>query len=295
MNDIYSIDLTRTLPISLKNDPKMKALAQVVADEMLKTSALIKNNIIYARINELTEDVLDVLAYDLHVDWYEYSYPIDVKRSIIKDSVKVHKRLGTGYAVEVALGSMHPNSEVEEWYEYGGNPFHFRVVLDTTQSRVEADYFQVVKAIGIYKRKSAHLDDIIYQCNIGVQIEREVKKTKYNLAKTGEVKTGTKPQNNTVGAAREITTDIETGVQKNLYSNLQVGTKPQRNRISSINKVEVELKPDGEHFIHTNKIAGTKPQRNRIATLEGGGIGQETQGEAYGYKMKKCGTSICGR
>lgn len=295
MNDIYSIDLTRTLPISLKNDPKMKALASIVADEMLKTSGIIKNNIIYARIDELSEEVLDVLAYDLHVDWYEYNYPIEVKRTIIKDSVKVHKRLGTGYAVELALGSLHPNSEVEEWDEYGGKPFYFRVVLDTTQSRVEADYFQVVRAIEIYKRKAAHLDDLIYQCNIGVQIEIEERKTKYTLTRAGRVRAGECPQRNRVGAVREIKTEVETGTEGSVYNNPQTGTKPQRNRISSINQAEIEAQQESEYFKHTNPAAGTKPQRNRIATLEGGGIGQEAESGAYGYKVKKCGTSICGR
>lgn len=371
MNDIYSVDLTRTLPISLKNDPKMIALARVISDEMLKTSKLIKNNIIYPRIDELSEDVLDILAYDLHVDWYEYDYPIDVKRAIIKDSVKVHKRLGTGYAVELALGSLHPNSEIEEWDEYGGKPFYFRIVLDTTQSRVEADYFQVVRAIEIYKRKSAHLDDLIYQCNIGVQIETEEKKSKYTLTRAGQVKVGEYPQHNRVGAAREIKADIETGTERSIYNNAQAGTKPQRNRISSINdigvqiekeerkskyaltragqvkagerpqrnrisnvnnievqieeeekkskyaltrvgrvkagewpqrnrissinKVEVEAQQESEHFMHTNQVAGTKPQRNRMGNLDTGGVEQEVKGEAYGYKIKKCGTSICGK
>ncbi|MEG2514209.1 MAG: phage tail protein I, partial [Bacteroidaceae bacterium] len=279
----------------LKNDPKMKALAQIVSGEILKTSGSIKNNIIYARIDEISEEVLDVLAYDLHVDWYEYSYPIDVKRAIIKDSVKVHKRLGTGYAVEVALGSLHPNSEVEEWDEYKGEPFHFRIVLDTTQSRVEADYFQVVKAIEIYKRKSAHLDELIYQCNIGIQIETGDKSTKYGITRVGKVKTGEHPQRNVIGAERKVATDIEVRAEKSLYNNAQAGTKPQRNRTSNINDIEVEAEQKGEHFMHTNTVAGTKPQRNRIARLEGGGVGQEAKGEAYEYKMKKCGTSICGR
>ena len=33
-NDIYSIDFTRSLPPALKNDPKMIALAQTVAEQL---------------------------------------------------------------------------------------------------------------------------------------------------------------------------------------------------------------------------------------------------------------------
>lgn len=94
MNDLYSIDFTRSLPPALKNDPNMLALAQTIAEQLQATARQIKQNIIYARIDELDEQTLDILAYDLHVDWYDYSYPIEVKRRTIKDSVRVHRRLG---------------------------------------------------------------------------------------------------------------------------------------------------------------------------------------------------------
>ena len=35
----------------------------------------------------------------MHVDWYDYSYPIEAKRNILRDSVKVHKKMGTKYAI----------------------------------------------------------------------------------------------------------------------------------------------------------------------------------------------------
>ncbi len=92
----------------LKNDPTMTALARVIAEQLQGTVRQIGKNIIYARIDELDEQTLDVLAYDLHVDWYDYSYPIEVKRRTIRDSVRVHRRLGTKYAVETALGRYSP-------------------------------------------------------------------------------------------------------------------------------------------------------------------------------------------
>ena len=114
MNDLYSIDFTRSLPPALKNDPNMLALAQTIAEQLQATARQIKQNIIYARIDELDEQTLDILAYDLHVDWYDYSYPIEVKRRTIKDSVRVHRRLGTKYAVETALGAVFPGTKVQE-------------------------------------------------------------------------------------------------------------------------------------------------------------------------------------
>ena len=115
--DFYSADFTNSLPPALKNDPDMMALAQTISAQLQTTAAEVRKNIIYARIDELDEATLDVLAYDLHVDWYDYSYPIEVKRRTIRDSIQVHRRLGTKYAVEKALGAVYPGTKVEEWFE----------------------------------------------------------------------------------------------------------------------------------------------------------------------------------
>ena len=121
MNNTFgTVDLLRIFPPALKYDPKMTAAAQSIAKELQRTGGEIRNNIIYARIDELDEAALDVLAHDLHVDWYDFNYPIEVKRATIRDSIKIHRRLGTKYAVETALGNVFPGTKVEEWFQYGG-------------------------------------------------------------------------------------------------------------------------------------------------------------------------------
>lgn len=163
-NDIYSIDFTRSLPPALKNDPKMIALAQAIAEQLQINAQLIDRNIIYARIDELDEKTLDVLAYDLHVDWYDYSYPIEVKRQTIKDSVKVHRKLGTKYAVETALGAVFPGTKVREWFEYGGKPYTFRVIIGITSAGLSAArQTEVLNRIRFYKNLRSHLEAISYE------------------------------------------------------------------------------------------------------------------------------------
>lgn len=109
-NDLHSVDFTRSLPPVLQNDETMLALARSIAEQLQATAQQIKKNVIYARIDELDEQILDILAYDLHVDWYDYSYPVEVKRQTIKDSINVHRKLGTKYAVETALGAVYPGN-----------------------------------------------------------------------------------------------------------------------------------------------------------------------------------------
>ena len=162
-NDIYSIDFTRSLPTALKNDPKMIALAKTIAEQLQINARLIEKNIIYARIDELEEQMLDILAYDLHIDWYEYSDPIEIKRATIKDSVKVHRKLGTKYAVETAIGAVFPGTKVEEWFDYGGDPYRFRISIDATGGISEESQKEIEKRIKFYKNLRSWLDMIQYQ------------------------------------------------------------------------------------------------------------------------------------
>jgi phage tail P2-like protein len=163
-NDLYSVDFTRSLPPVLKNNAEMAAAAQAIAEQLHITANLISQNIIYARIDELDEATLDILAYDLHVDWYDYSYPVEVKRQTIKNSVKVHRKLGTKYAVETALGAVFPGARVEEWFEYGGAPYLFRVAADVPEEGVTAEQQRrAFKKVQFYKNLRSHLECIEFE------------------------------------------------------------------------------------------------------------------------------------
>ena len=159
-NDIFTVNFTDYLPDVLKNDPKMKALADAVTKQLLEVSGNIDDVLIYSRIDELPEELLDILAYDMHVDWYDYAFPMHVKMEIIKSSVRVHKKMGTKYAVETALKALYPKSKIEEWFEYGGEPYHFRVVLNAESENVQINMKKMENEIKLYKRLSAHLDSI---------------------------------------------------------------------------------------------------------------------------------------
>ncbi|EOS64586.1 phage tail protein I [Oscillibacter sp. 1-3] len=162
--DICSVDFTRSLPPPLKDDPEINALGRAIAEQLQITAKQIRQNIIYARIDELDEQTLDILAYDLHVDWYDHSYPIEVKRQTIKDSVKIHRRLGTKYAVETALGAVFPGTKVEEWFEYGGDPYTFRVIINATENGVTAaQQAAVLERVIFYKNLRSHLEAVRFK------------------------------------------------------------------------------------------------------------------------------------
>ena len=276
-NTIYGIDLTRALPQTQKNDEDMLSLARVIAGELQETGRLIRQNIIYPRIDELPENVLDILAYDLHVDWYDFDYPIEAKRSIIKDSVKVHKRLGTVYATLTALRSVYPNSEIEEWFDYGGEPFLFRVVIDVTKAKAPAEYFQIKRAIDAYKRLTAHMESLIYQCRIDIEIAIETRWWWLSSHRTGKALCGTYPQRNTRAALGSAVIAVQPETGSFGFSSPPAGTVPQRSTVAALRTGQIEAHSSAEGFGYTvtpagPEKAGTAPQRATRAAFAADGL-----------------------
>ena len=133
-----------SFPYSLKRDDDKAALAEVIAGELVRLLAQTDCAAILPRVDKLPEGVLDILAYDLKVDWYELDAPIWNKRQAIKECMLVHKYKGTKYAVETALHSMYNSAEVKEWFEYGGEPFHFTVkVYGSTSKDLKKLYLKI--------------------------------------------------------------------------------------------------------------------------------------------------------
>lgn len=329
MNDIYSTDFSEFLPGALRRDPKMIALARVLTEQLLTVSGSMDNVLIYSRFEELPEDLVDILAYDMHVDWYDYSYPLQVKRDLVKNSVKVHKKMGTKYAMETALGSIWPKSEVEEWFSYEGEPHHFRVVCDVTEDRITASLAQLVKAIRMYKRLSSHLDGIVYQTRIDCIIQTHADYTIYKTPVTGRLNAGTYPHRNIKGGVAGAAIIVGTEAAGFIFSVPQAGTIPQRNIVFQGNEAhitaetaleiikyrtvpagvteagkipqrnargggadtEITAQTQAEGSTYTVPIAGTVPGRNIQQKTAGGNVSGQAEGTGFKYNTKLCGSS----
>ena len=165
MNDsrlgITGENLLRILPPALTQDPSMVALASAGAEALAARLAEIDRVRTISNIDGLEEAVLDILAHDFKVDWYDPEYSLEEKRRTLKDNWLVHRRLGTKYAVRTALNAVYPGTIVQEWFEYGGNPYCFRVVLPAVGELTIEKQKRVLSRIQYYKNLRSHLDKIV--------------------------------------------------------------------------------------------------------------------------------------
>lgn len=149
----------RTLPTVLQNDPNMQALATAIAAELEKLTGDVHLAQIYTRIDELDETMLDTLASDFKVDWWRPDASLDEKRYALKVSWYVHKHLGTKSAIETAVADYLGTGKVEEWFEYGGEPHHFRVASENNTAII-TNYDAFMAVLETVQRRSSVLEHI---------------------------------------------------------------------------------------------------------------------------------------
>lgn len=294
-NTVYDIDFTRALPDPLKNDDTMLALGRAIAVELGENIRLSRLAIIYARLDELDEGLLDILARDLHVDWYEDTYPVEAKRQVIKDSVKVHKRLGTKYAMTAALGSVFPQTEVQEWYEYGGTHHRFRIILDFTSAKAPADIFQILRTQQFYKRLTAHLDEIIIQMSAVVEISIETTLYRYKQGMTGQYNSGTEPRRNTIGGVAGAGVAVKGDGAGYKHTVPHTGTKPHRSTVAALRELDITAEDSGQALTHRfgmtgQHAAGEKPHRNTGGGVASGGVEIHAESERHSFHSPPAGT-----
>lgn len=294
--DIYTVNFADYLPGALKQDPKIKAIAEAVTKEALAVSGEIENVLIYSRIDELPEALIDILAYDMHVDWYDYSFSLKVKRDILKSSVKVHKKMGTKYAVEKALGALYPQSEVEEWYQYEGEPHHFHIVCDVTENRVTASFQEIINAVMMYKRLSSHLDEVVYQASVGIRVETHTDFFLYKNPATGSLLAGTYPQRIRRGVQAGSVIVVGTDAAGFIFLPTQAGTYPYRKTIFRNTGAQIDTETASNAFRYRNTPAGQinageEPQRSYRGAGTGAGIEARTETERTLFSVPAVGTA----
>ena len=156
-------NLVATLPVALQKDESAVALAEAIAELLSKRPAEIERLRIYPAIDQLDEQLLDILAYDFKVDWWDPEYTLEEKRQTLKDSWRVHKTLGTKAAVLTAISAIYPHTQVIEWFEYGGEPYHFKLNINITNDSIDsAKLRRVLNRLNFYKSLRSHNDGIHY-------------------------------------------------------------------------------------------------------------------------------------
>lgn len=159
---IQEIQLIDILPEPLKKDKTIAAIAKVLQKYIDENYSYIRRLLILPNIDDITDErLIDHLAYQFHVDFYDQYLDIDKKKELVKNAIFHHRKKGTVIAVEETLYTIFGRSKLEEWFEYGGDPYHFRINIEATEEGVsESSLEKLDRLINAYKNTRSWLEHI---------------------------------------------------------------------------------------------------------------------------------------
>jgi phage tail P2-like protein len=150
----------KLLPLFMRKEKDDVAIARTIDPTIRSMGEKVEWLSDWGFIDELPEEWIDALAWELDVDWYapKSDRSLEVRRELVKNADEVHKHLGTRAAVESVAKDIFGDGHVEEWFEYSGDPGTFKVWISTQLTNDTVGRF--MKTIGQVKNARSHLIEV---------------------------------------------------------------------------------------------------------------------------------------
>lgn len=165
---ISSIDLVTD---SIRNDPQVRAACYAIDQELQEIYNELPSILFWPFVDQQVPPLLDMLAWEMHVDvWQGWEGDLDIatKRKLIDESIDWHQHKGTKWAVEYMCKTLFTNAYVTEWYQYGGNPFFFKIVLN--QQLTEEALSTLITSVYAVKNARSWLENVEITTRINQQL-----------------------------------------------------------------------------------------------------------------------------
>ena len=268
MTDLWGTGLIEGLPPAVADEPWVRIMDKVYRERHQREMEAAELIHIYTQIDSQPEEILDVLAVQFKVDWYDSNYPLEAKRSIIKTALEVRRYYGTDWATLKAISAIYPRSEIEQWYDYGGTPGHFRVICSVDGALIPVKRREIRRSVNIYKRMTAHLDSLYLQVQAGIEIECEFSSLVYRVPYASETMyAGTWPRTTTHAGIADGELEVETEGSANAFRVETAGTVPDRTTTAGIYDTDVTVETETEVHNMEVAMAGTETCASSIPAV----------------------------
>lgn len=279
--------LTDALPKTLAEQPWVQALAEASRKMRRRVMAYADRTRLFCDIDEASEEALDALAVELQTPLYKNDYPLTVKRQIVKNSMLYYIRSGTRGAVEELLADIYQGAEVEEWFEYGGEPNYFRVAIDISRTTVpvaEMSPAELESWLYRVKRASSALESLSYMIRHAITIGCKVEAFLQSPPECGTLECGTYPEASTLGWSAGAWLQIAGRADAYLVSPPECGTVPEISTVGwSIDAAISQAGSVAEAFVIEPPEAGTAEAGEKPLTAT---LGQSLEaGSQYTAKV----------
>ena len=161
MIELKGSRFTQILPQNLSSQTRTRALAYAIGRQVDKLLVLADRMVIWAGLDRVPEELLDYLAAELRTPAYRADYAVEVKRTLVRQSLLFYATMGTPGAVDRLIQSIFGSGQIQEWFEYGGEPHHFRATVGASGLTITPEGLEELRRVlASVKRLSSWLDSI---------------------------------------------------------------------------------------------------------------------------------------
>jgi phage tail P2-like protein len=152
------------VPSSIRDDPQVIAACSAIDDEIEALYACMGSVpggiLFWPSVEQQLPPLLDALLWEMHVDvWQNIEgdpLTTEKKQELLNESIDWHRHKGTKWAVNEMLKVLFAQGRVTEWYEYGGQPYFFRIAFEGDITGAQFD--RILEAVYAVKNVRSWLD-----------------------------------------------------------------------------------------------------------------------------------------
>ena len=158
MINLRDARITDGLPRIVAEQPWAQVLSAVYGELQDRMFEYLDTGMTFSEVDTCDEGVLDQMAVYLKIEWYDSTADVETKRRIVRTAIEIQRYAGTVKAVREQASAVYPDSEVEEWFDYGGTPGFWRLNVNITEAAAQYHTIREMEdLLGYTKRLSAHL------------------------------------------------------------------------------------------------------------------------------------------
>lgn len=162
MVDFWNGEIKHIAPINLMS-AEAEAVSYAVREAMQKYQVYARALPLYATIEKVPEEALDLMALEMDTQYYDQTFSRKQKERLVTQTLAWYMHAGTPSILSEFLETILAGGYIEEWHDYNGKPYHFKAYAYAEGHEIPLGYGkEVERQLKRYKNVRSWLEYFMF-------------------------------------------------------------------------------------------------------------------------------------